>query len=482
MRSPSRHSRSHQRNRKRSALERLEIHSKTKSRKLLSEFEGNIKQEPVEYFQQEPELQEEARFYPEDNDYYKERLRQYEKIIEKQNDSIQEAKRAQDQVTGLKEKLRVSEEKLEQARRNSLDDDLLIGKYLRKMEEYDQKLKQVRHVEIQDSLICKFIQACEDLDLERIKYCLKLGVNVNGRSYNTARKSGAAVFALIDSNSPRAEATLYVLIKLIGRNLDVNMRDQLGNTPLIKATTLGNTAAVRLLCGVPVLDVNLSNHLDNTALIQAVRGNNLELVKFFRDQVPAMDWNRNSPIVDAVQEGNVEMLQIFLLTPGISLANLSGSDSTLPAVAVRAEDGDPLGCIKLLSKDLSLSWTDPCPETGESPLSYALEQKKTEIVKILLELPNIDTSGITAPRHMEVLMSVMSQAVVQLNKRLSQVPECPVCLRTFQAHRTVFQCVAGHFVCQDCYQHPSIQGNCTVCRSQMMGRAHGFEHFLQQMF
>ena len=208
----------------------------------------------------------------------------------------------------------------------------------------------------------------------------------------------------------------------------------------------------------------------------------MELVEFFRDQVPSMDWNMNSPIVDAVQEGNVEMLRIFLLSPGIRLTNLSGSDSTLPPVAVRAEEGNPVGCIKLLSKDLRLSWTDPCPDTGESPLSYALQQKKTEIVKILLELPNIDTSGITAPHHMEVLMSVMSQAVAQLNQRLSQVPECPVCLRTFQADRTVFQCVAGHFVCQDCYQHPAIQGNCTVCRGQMMGRAHGFEHFLQRMF
>ena len=131
-----------------------------------------------------------------------------EKIIEQQNDSIQAAKRTLDMVTSLKEKLRVSEEKLEQARRNSLDDDLLIGKYLRKMEKYEEKLKQVRQVEIHDSLICKFIQACEDLDLKKIECCLKLGVNVNGRSYNTSRKSGAAVFALIDSNSERAETTL----------------------------------------------------------------------------------------------------------------------------------------------------------------------------------------------------------------------------------------------------------------------------------
>ena len=123
-------------------------HSKTHSGGV-SEFEGNIKQEPVEYFKQEP--QEEARFYPEDNDYYEERLRsnqvrlrRYEKIIEQQNDSIQAAKRTLDMVTSLKEKLRVSEEKLELAKRNSLDDDLLIGKYLRKMERYEEKLKAVR--------------------------------------------------------------------------------------------------------------------------------------------------------------------------------------------------------------------------------------------------------------------------------------------------------------------------------------------------
>ena len=446
--------------------------------------------EPVEYVKEE----EEERFSEDDNDFYEERiranqlrLRRYEKTIAEQRSTILKLSAKVSRVKILvkkiqsehQEKLRISEEKLEQARRNSLDDDLVIGKYLNKIEKYEQKLKQVRQVEKKDSLICKFIQACEDLDLQRIQCCLMLRVDVNGRSYQTARKSGAAAFALVESNSVTAGAILSLLIE---KHLEVNMTDHLGNTPLIKAASLGNVGAVKLLCKAPGVDVNLSNQLDNTALIQAVRRNNLELVRFFRDHVPSMDWNKNSPVVDAVQEGNVEILRVFLETPGLRLTNLSGSDSSLAAVAVKAEDGDPAGCIRLLSEDPRLSWTEPCLDTGESPLTFVLQQGRTEIVKILLAVPNIDTSSITSPRHIEVMRAVMCEAVARLHQRLAQVPECPVCLRTFRADRTVFQCEAGHFVCQDCFQHPTIQCQCTVCRRHMMGRAHGFEHFLQQLF
>ena len=490
MRSPSRHQKSHQKNPKRFRQFKTEPGR-------ISQLE-RIKKEPVECLMEDiedEEEEEEQRYYESDNVLINEErlranqliLRRYEKIIADQKSHIQKLSANKSRVKVLVNKmtsnyerrLRDSEEKLEQSRRNALDDDLLIGKYLRKIEKYEQKLKQVRHVEIKDSLICKFIQACEDLDLEKIRSCLKLRVDVNGRSYQTVRRSGAAVFALVESNSVTAGATLSLLIE---KHLEVNMRDELGNTPLIKATSLANVPAVKILCRAPGVDVNLSNQLDNTALIQAVRGNNLELVSFFRDHVPTMDWNKNSPVVDAVQEGNVEILQIFLQVPGLRLTNLSGSDSSLSAVAVKSVEGDPAGCIRLLSQDPRLSWNEPCLDNGESPLSFALQQRRREIVKILLEVPNIDPSSITAPRHIEVMRSVMCEAVAQLNRRLSQVPECPVCLRIFRADRTVFQCEAGHFVCQDCFQHPTIQGQCTVCRRQMMGRAHGFEHFLQQLF
>ena len=486
MRSPSRQSQSHLANRKRAR--QIKNQSGGASEK-------KIKLEAVEHLEQETEVAE--RNYAEDNhkNFYEERLRsnqisllRYETTIEEQSKSIHRLTRDLERQELLmakmtrehQETLRVSEAKLEQSRKNSLDDDLLIGKYLRKIEKYKQKLKQVRQEEMRDSLVCKFIQACEDLDFESIRCCLKLGVDINGRSSRTATKSGAAVFALIESNSLSAGAALGLLMEM--EKLDLNTRDELGNTPLIRATALANVAAVKMLCRGRGVDVNLSNQLDNTALIQAVRGNNLDLVRFFRDEVPTMDWNKNSPIVDAVQEGNVEILRIFLQTPGVRLTNLAGSDSSLQAVAVQSEDGDPVGCLKLLTEDLRLSWTEPCLETGESPLLYALHHQRTEVVKILLEVPNIDTSGITAPRHIEVMRSVMCRAVAELNQRKSQVPECPVCLTIFQPARKVFQCEAGHFVCEECFQNPAIQDSCSVCRCQMMGRAHGFEHFLRQMF
>ena len=383
-------------------------------------------------------------------------------------------------LTEYREKLEETEVKLnraedfvDQLKRKSLDDDISIRKYETRIQNYEQKLMEVKRNKVKDSLICNLIQACEDVDIPKISYCLKLNVDLNGKSENTTRKSGAALFALIGSDKIEAVGMLSLLLKR--GDVDVNITDNLGNTPLIQACSRGNIAAVRILCKSANIDVNWSNNFKNTALIQAVRGNHVGIVEFFSSDVPAMDWNKNSPLIDAVQEGNVGLVELFLSVPGVDLRGVAGA-------AVRAEEGDSLGCVQLLSEDPRISWTEESLEDGYSPLTYALQHDRTEIVSILLNIPNMDISGISHPRHIEMTRRVMCDQVARLNKRLRAVPECPVCLKTFHKDRSVYQCEAGHFVCQDCFQHPSIQRSCTVCRSNMIGRAHGFEHFLQQMF
>ena len=378
----------------------------------------------------------------------------------------------QERLAHYEERLEHSESLVEQLRRNAISDDVLIGKYLVRLERYELKLKQWKQVEVRDSLTCKFIQACEDLDLENISSCLKLGVDVNGQSENTTLRSGSALMALVSSNTVSAGVTLSQLLSR--EETDVNIRDQLGNTPLIKACLLGNITAVKMLSKCADIDVNLSNNFDNTALIQAVRGNHMEIVKFFLEKVPAMDWNKNSPLVDAVLEGNVELVRLFLSVPGISLAGVLRA-------AVEGEEGDSLGCLELLTSQPGVSWTEP-DHDGVSPLAAALQSRRTEVVKLLLELPHIDTSNITEPSHIAVMRELMFSQLAELNKRLETVPECPDCLKTLERDRPVLQCLSGHLVCHSCFQHPSIQRSCPMCRSKMIGRAQGFEELLRQMF
>jgi len=89
-----------------------------------------------------------------------------------------------------------------------------------------------------------------------------------------------------------------------------------------------------------------------------------------------------------------------------------------------------------------VSWTDPGPD-GSSPFALALQYRKTDLVNMLLDLPDMDVSSIVSPDQVQVLREVMQEQMV---------PECPVCMKTYQKERPVCQCLAG---CDSCYQHPT---------------------------
>ena len=94
-------------------------------------------------------------------------------------------------------------------------------------------------------------------------------------------------------------------------------------------------------------------------------------------------------------------------------------------------------------------------------------------MKILLKTPGVDLGDITNTKAGIYLIKEMERADL-----LSKVPECPVCLIQFRGETRVFQCTEGHFISGDC--DPRVV-RCPVCREDMMGRAHDFERFLQDL-
>ena len=112
-------------------------------------------------------------------------------------------------------------------------------------------------------------------------------------------------------------------------------------------------------------------------------------------------------------------------------------------------------------------------DNGDTPIMIALRNKEVEMVKILLKTPGVDLGDITNTKAGIYLIKEMERADL-----LSKVPECPVCLIQFRGETRVFQCTEGHFICGDC--DPRVV-NCPVCREDMMGRAHDFERFLQDL-
>merc|ERR1711922_105034 len=99
------------------------------------------------------------------------------------------------------------------------------------------------------------------------------------------------------------------------------------------------------------------------------------------------------------------------------------------------------------------------------------------MVEILLRNPRVDHSEILKTKEGKEILAKMLQEADEENIA-SKVPECPVCLLPYTPDSRVFQCSKGHFVCGNC--KPRVQ-HCPMCRGEMLGRAHGFESFLQSL-
>ena len=62
----------------------------------------------------------------------------------------------------------------------------------------------------------------------------------------------------------------------------------------------------------------------------------------------------------------------------------------------------------------------------------------------------------------------------------SVIVSSQVCDVRYSTQLQVFQCARGHFLCGDC-RAKLDPNHCPTCRGDMIGRAHGFEEFLQKL-
>ena len=420
---------------------------------------------------------------------YEEQLREKDAVIDKY---VTRERRSKVALSNAKERiLRVETEKeelrlrYENMIRKVKELEGRLEEKEKQIRRHEEQLEAVRTREPWDSLPCIFIQACEDGNMQRMSHCLSLGVDVNVRSEATRLRSGTALLASLSSRCLlRQFETLQHVLSSVRGCVDLNVTDELGNTPLMRACQAGNLSAVKLLTLVGQsegnrLDVNLSNHLGNTALILAVRANHLGIVNFFREKVNSVDWNKNAPIIDAVMEGNVEIVKVMLEVEDIALTDLPGTFSSVASAAVMAEDGDVVGCVRLLGEDERVVWTEACMEQHGwcrvSPLDFALEHNKVDIVKTLLRSPHLDISSVTQPGHVSVLRDVVLELERETRAKLRLVPSCPQCGGGYPSERPVYQCEQGHLACHHCrHQH------CTTCGDLLTTRAHGAQQFIQQ--
>ena len=106
-----------------------------------------------------------------------------------------------------------------------------------------------------------------------------------------------------------------------------------------------------------------------------------------------LDWSGSgfSPISLAVYYGSADCLQYLLSLPHhlVDLTVLYNDGDSLAWLAVKAEEGDSLRCLDLLSQDDRMDWNSR-DEAGDTPLMYCLKASKIEMAKIILKNPQVD--------------------------------------------------------------------------------------------
>jgi len=308
-----------------------------------------------------------------------------------------------------------------------------------------------------------FVEAVTENNLEKVRACITLGIDVNVM-FNP---NDCALHVAMDW-AIGGQWEMFELF-LTQPNIDVNMTDWDGETALMLASASGAENVVQRLSQVPGLDFNARSNDGWTAAFQAVANRELECVKVL-SAIPGVNWNIKenhgwSPMASALNNGFVEILKILLTIQSIDFGITDGQNRSIAQIAVEGSGRnrndymeDSLLCLELLSRESRVNW-NVRNGNGETPIMYTWKNRKSEMFKILAKIPTIDMDSF-------------------MQDSFNTAPECPVCFEKFTRNDNIFQCIQGHFVCERCYEQ--IQ-NCPKCRGQMIGRAHDFEQFFQTL-
>ena len=143
--------------------------------------------------------------------------------------------------------------------------------------------------------------------------------------------------------------TLDYLCKQPG--IDVNIRDDAGQTPLILAVKHNKVAAIKLLCQQPGIDVNAKNNLGQQPLQLAVKLNHKESVQHLSQQ------------------------------PGIALNARDETEQTLLMLAVRNSYTSAVWSLCAQQK-IDINATD---KSGNTAILLSIQRNNTAITRLLLE-------------------------------------------------------------------------------------------------
>eukprot|EP00092_Neocalanus_flemingeri_P038230 GFUD01041611.1.p1 GENE.GFUD01041611.1~~GFUD01041611.1.p1 ORF type:complete len:341 (+),score=66.09 GFUD01041611.1:228-1250(+) len=274
-------------------------------------------------------------------------------------------------------------------------------------------------------------------------------------------------------------------------NVDVNYYNGF-STPLNFALHYQNFQTAKYLLGVDQIDINKSDLYGTTPLHFSCCYNQTEIIRTLCTDpactsLDSRDSLGRSPIMVAVEFGNIEAVREMVKIRGVDLSSQNIYGETLADIAKK---NGRLDILSLLQKKLyhnKVHIEVPVPR---------LVVKLPEESKLIVKLPK---SGIKTVEYMEEEIKQMDTRItshrneqIELNRKRTTALlkamqefrptrptlECPVCMEDMGPHTQIFQCQNGHLVCGTCKPYLA---SCSFCRKEFMGRAIGMEQFIRNI-
>ena len=220
-----------------------------------------------------------------------------------------------------------------------------------------------------------------------------------------------------------------IVSKLLGsQKTDVDAVDIHGFTALLHAATTKDVTAVRLLLERGVRDINHKNHMECTALVLASQKGFHEVVKELLAQddidVNTEDADGDAPLIYASEEGHQKVVDLLLAHPDINV-NKSNKNGDVSLMCAANRGHAPIIEKLLESKAIIANFKN---NDGYTALMCAADKGNTKVMELLLGHKNIDvniadTNNDTAlnwavdKEHEEIVRKIIGHGHVEKTQR-----------------------------------------------------------------
>lgn len=154
-----------------------------------------------------------------------------------------------------------------------------------------------------DQINSEFRVAAGMGQMERVKYLLKQGADINSRAPSSGNVPAGGTALILAVGNEQLEIVRY----LISQGADVNIADKGGGTAIIYASWKGNADIVALLIAEGA-DVNASTRDNRTALSIAKKSGFTKIVEMLKTNPPAVDPDLTQVFTDG-KNGNFQQAQ-----------------------------------------------------------------------------------------------------------------------------------------------------------------------------